>query len=177
MLPDEAPSSGALATGADGALLLILHSKSAQKAAAVQLPTNLAGEQTAKVWLPQEAMQPVLSCMKPCSGPGHAHVPGAVRSCQVMRCEPNMTMGLAMQVVFTLSAAAVTTLQATRANPDAQPPARDILVLHPRGRLSLYVGAHQICHVSVRAPGPPSAQTMRPVPSTTIGQIRSDRTT
>ena len=46
---DEAPSSGALATGADGALLLILHSKSAQKATAVQLPNNSAEEQTAKV--------------------------------------------------------------------------------------------------------------------------------
>ena len=46
---DEAPSSGALATGADDALLLILHSKSAQKATALQLPNSPAEEQTAKV--------------------------------------------------------------------------------------------------------------------------------
>ena len=45
----EAPSSGALATGADGAQLLLLHSKAAQKATALQLPADAREEGTAKV--------------------------------------------------------------------------------------------------------------------------------
>lgn len=45
----EAPSSGALATGADGAQLLLLHSKAAQKAIALHLPADALGEGTAKV--------------------------------------------------------------------------------------------------------------------------------
>ncbi len=45
----EAPSSGALATGADGAQLLLLHSKAAQKATALHLPADALGEGTAKV--------------------------------------------------------------------------------------------------------------------------------
>ena len=48
-LPGEEPSSGALATGPDGAPLLVLHSKAAQKAVAVQLLGQNAQEQSAKV--------------------------------------------------------------------------------------------------------------------------------
>lgn len=47
----EAPDSGALATGPDGALLLLLHSKAAQKATAVQLPADPLGEESAQVSL------------------------------------------------------------------------------------------------------------------------------
>lgn len=87
-----------------------------------------------------------------------------------------MTALLTMQVAFTLSAAALATLQATRFDSDAQPPARAILVLHPRGRLSLYVGAYHVCDVSVRAPGPPDtdAQMMRRAPSAPTGEILPD---
>ena len=85
----------------------------------------------------------------------------------------DMTALLTMQVAFHLSAAALATVQATRTSFDAQPPTRDILVLHPRGRLSLYVGAYHVCDVSVRAPGPPDqdAQMMRPAPSRPTGEI------
>ncbi len=48
----EAPDSGALATGPDGALLLLLHSRAAQKAIAVQLPADPLGEESARVSVP-----------------------------------------------------------------------------------------------------------------------------
>ena len=60
-------------------------------------------------------------------------------------------------MAFTLSAAAVVAVKATRADTGAGLPARDLLVLHPRGRLALYVGARHVCGVSVRAPAAPQA--------------------
>ena len=56
-----------------------------------------------------------------------------------------------LQVAFTASAAAIAAVRATRAAAPGQSPARDILLLHPRGRLSLHIGARHICDVSVRA--------------------------
>ena len=49
----EAPDSGALATAPDGALLLLLHSRAAQKATAVQLPADTLGVEPAKVGIPE----------------------------------------------------------------------------------------------------------------------------
>ncbi len=69
---------------------------------------------------------------------------------------PDSKTGCMLQVAFTISAAAVAAIQATRAAAEGQPPARDILVLHPRGRLSLYIGARHVCDVSVRASAPPN---------------------
>ena len=84
---DEAPSSGALATGEDGALLLILHSKSAQKATAVQLPNNPAEEQTAKVCGCTQYANAACSQLygKHCSGPDHAQV--ALGALSVLCCK------------------------------------------------------------------------------------------
>ena len=62
-----------------------------------------------------------------------------------------------MQVAFTLSAAAVVAVKATRADTDSGLPARDLIVLHPRGRLALYAGARHVCDVFVRAPAAPQA--------------------
>lgn len=62
-----------------------------------------------------------------------------------------------MQVAFTLSAAAVVAVKATCADKESGLPARDLLVLHPRGRLALYAGARHVCDVSVRAPAAPQA--------------------
>ena len=62
-----------------------------------------------------------------------------------------------MQVAFTLSAAAVVAVKATCADKESGLPARDLLVMHPRGGLALYAGARHVCDVSVRAPAAPQA--------------------
>ena len=62
-----------------------------------------------------------------------------------------------LQVAFTINAAAVAAVRASRAAAEGRSPARDILVLHPRGRLSLYIGARHVCDVSVRASASPES--------------------
>lgn len=75
-----------------------------------------------------------------------------------------------VQVAFALPALSIAGVSAThRAGNGAQPPApgatapllgshlpsRDLLVLHPDGRLALIVGAHQVCTLALPAPGAP----------------------
>ena len=91
-------------------------------------------------WQPFKLVSTINFCAS-----SHAH--SGRRDCDI---------GCILQVAFTVSAAAIAALQATRAAAAGQPPARDILVLHPRGRLSLYVGARHVCDVSVRATAPPN---------------------
>lgn len=70
-----------------------------------------------------------------------------------------------MQVAFTYDAVAVATVEATRKRgvcegpspPGAPPsglPARDILLQHATGRLSLHIGSRHVCNVVVDAAGP-----------------------
>lgn len=66
-LPGEEPSSGALAAGPDGAPLLVLHSKTAQKAVAIELPAQNAQEQSAKV----RNMPGLVPCSCLCAGCGN----------------------------------------------------------------------------------------------------------
>ena len=63
-----------LAAGPDGAPLLVLHSKAAQKAVAIQLPNQNAEEQSAKV----RRMSGLASHGHPCwrAGCGNASLPG-----------------------------------------------------------------------------------------------------
>eukprot|EP00887_Chlorella_sp_A99_P005912 scaffold29.g5912.t1 len=64
-----------------------------------------------------------------------------------------------VEVVFSLSAASVAAVAATcTGGPVGDPPPRDLLLLHPDGRLALYVGSRLICNVvAPGAAGPGSA--------------------
>ena len=92
----------------------------------------------------------------PCSSTQGAFTRGA-QAPPGWRMASHSREGHAVQVAFTLSAAAVVAVKATRADTDSGLPARDLLVLHPRGRLALYAGARHVCDVSVRAPAAPQA--------------------
>jgi hypothetical protein len=62
-----------------------------------------------------------------------------------------------VQVAFKekLDFRAAAVVSATRGAPLGRasgPPPRDLLLLHPNGTLSLYIGARHVCNISIRAP-------------------------
>ena len=89
----------------------------------------------------------------------------------------------AAQVGFTLDAVAAAAVESTRkrgprggprppGGPSPGPPARDILLLHPTGRLSLYIGSRHVCNVAVNVRDPGRVARYAPV---TLGGRSAER--
>jgi len=89
-----------------------------------------------------------------------------------------------VQVAFSVDAIAAAAVQSTRAPLDTAAhtamPLRDILILHPTGRLSLYIGSRHVCNVAVcpepdaAGPDPYAALARGTLRPTKLGALASE---